>query len=121
MLYDVQFPDSSIKPYSENLIAENILMQVDSDGLHHKVLERILEHSKDNREIEKKDKYFVTKRGRWSMHQITVGYKFNIKWRDGTTMWVSLKDLKESNQIKVAEYVIACDIQDEPAFAWWLP
>ena len=35
MLYDVQFPDGSIKPYSANLIAENILMQTDSDGLHH--------------------------------------------------------------------------------------
>ena len=29
MLYDVQFPDGSVKPYSANLIAENILTQVD--------------------------------------------------------------------------------------------
>ena len=35
MLYDVQFPDGSIKPYSANLIAENILIQEDSDRLHH--------------------------------------------------------------------------------------
>ena len=44
MLYDVQFPDGSIKPYSANLIAKNILMQADSDGIHHKLLEGILDH-----------------------------------------------------------------------------
>ena len=47
MLYDVQFPDGSIKPYSENLISENILMQADGDGIHHQLLEGILDHSKD--------------------------------------------------------------------------
>ena len=38
MLYDVQFPDGSIKPYSENIIAENISMQADGDRLHHQLL-----------------------------------------------------------------------------------
>ena len=38
MLYDMQFLDGSIKPCSANLIAENILMQADSDGLHHQLL-----------------------------------------------------------------------------------
>ena len=121
MLYDVQFPDGSIKPYSASLISENILMQADSDGLHHQLLEGILDNFKDKRAIEKKDQYFVTNRGRRSMHQTTVGWKFNVKWRYGTTTWVSLKDLKESNPIKVAEYVTAREIQDEPAFAWWVP
>ena len=39
MLYYVQFPDGSIKSYSANLIAENILMQEDGDGLHHQLIE----------------------------------------------------------------------------------
>ena len=118
MLYNVQFPDGSIKPYLTNFTAGNILMQTDGDGLHHQLLEGILYHSKDNRAIEKKDKYFVSKRGRRSMRKTTVGWKFNINWRDVTTKWVSLKDLKESNPIKVAEYVTACNIQEEPAFSW---
>ena len=70
-------------------------MQADGDGIHHQLLEGILDHSKDKQAIEKKNKYFVSKRGRRSMHRTTVGWKFNIKWRDGTTTWVSLKDLKE--------------------------
>ena len=79
MLYDVQFPDGSIKPYSENIIAENILIQADGDGIHHQLLEGILDHSKDKRAIEKKNKYFVSKRGRQYMRKTTVGCKFNIK------------------------------------------
>ena len=121
MFYDVQFPDGSIKPYSANLIAKNILMQANSDGIHHQLLEGIFNHSKDKRAIEKKEKNFVTKRGRRSMRQTTVGCKFNVKWRDGTTTWVSLKDLKESNPIEVAVYVTARHIQDEPTFYWWVP
>ena len=120
ILYDVQLPDESIKTYSENLIAENILMQVDGDGLHHRLLEGILDHPKYKQAIEKKDKYFVSKRGRRSMRKTTVGWKFNIKWRDGTTKWVSLEDLKEFNPIEVAEYFKAHNIQEEPAFAWWV-
>ena len=118
MLYDVQFPDGSIKPYSANLIAENILMQADIDRLHHQLFEGILDHSKDKQGIENKDKYFLTKRGRQSMRQTTVGWKFKVKCRYGTTTWVSLKDTKESNPIKVAEYVTARDIQEKPAFSW---
>ena len=64
MLYDVQFPGGSIKPYSANLLAENILIQADGDGLRHQLLEGILDHSKYKQAIEKKDKYFVSKHGR---------------------------------------------------------
>ena len=38
MLYDVQFPDRSIKLHSANLIAENILMQADGDRIHYQLL-----------------------------------------------------------------------------------
>ena len=55
------------------------------------------------------------------MPQTTVGWKFNVKQRYGTTTWVSLKDLKESNAIEVEEYVTPRNIQDEPAFSWWVP
>ena len=39
IIYDVQFPDGAIKPYSADLIAENILTQVDADGHHNQLLE----------------------------------------------------------------------------------
>ena len=56
MLYYVKFRDGSIKPYSANLIAEDILMQADGDRIHHQLLWGILDHYKDKQAIEKKDK-----------------------------------------------------------------
>ena len=34
---------------------------------------------------------------------------------------MKLKDLKESSQIEVAEYDVANQIFEEPAFKWWVP
>ena len=121
MLYDVQFPDGSIKPYSANLIAENILSQVDQDGYHNQMLEGILDHAKDGRAVDQKNQWVVSKRGRRSMRKTTVGWKFKVKWKDGTVTWSSLKDLRQSNPVDVAVYVTSRDIQNEPAFSWWVP
>jgi hypothetical protein len=36
--------------------------------------------------------------------------------------WERLANLKESNSIEVAEYVVTRGIEDEPAFTWcWVP
>ena len=41
-------------------------------------------------------------------------------WKDGSTTWEPLQDLKESNPIEVSEYAVANKIDHEPAFAWWV-
>ena len=79
VLYNVQFPDSAIKPYLENLMAYNILMQVEDDGYHRQLIDGIKNNSKDKREVEKKDRWIVSKIGRRSMKQSTVGWKFCVK------------------------------------------
>ena len=94
IIYDAQCPDGAIKPYSANIIAENLLMQVYVDVYHSQSLEGILNHSSDNGAVEKKNKWIVSKRGRRSMRKNTVGWKFRVKWKDGSTTWISLKDLK---------------------------
>jgi hypothetical protein len=43
-----------------------------------------------------------------------------VEFADGTTHWIPLKDLKESNCVEVAEYAVASQIADEQAFAWWV-
>ena len=47
ILYDVQFPYGAIQTYSANLVAENILTQVDADGYHNQLLEETLDRYKD--------------------------------------------------------------------------
>ena len=50
----------------------------------------------------------------------TKGWKLLCSWKDGSSSWVPLKDLKESNPIEVAEYAVANKISEEPAFIWWV-
>ena len=43
---------------------------------------------------------------------------FLVQWRDGSSNWILLKDLKDSNLIEMAKYAVAHKIAEEPAFAW---
>ena len=66
-------------------------------------------------------KYFKTKKFRQMQRKTTVVWAIQIKWNNGSTKWVKLKDLKESNPVDVAEYATARGIQEDPAFSWWVP
>jgi hypothetical protein len=45
-----------------------------------------------------------------------------VEWRDGSSDWVSLKDLKDSYPVELAVYYAKENsLEDEPAFAWWVP
>jgi hypothetical protein len=41
------------------------------------------------------------------------------QWRDGSSSWVPLVNLKDSNPVELAEYAVANRIHEEPAFKWW--
>ena len=51
LVYDVEFPDGEVKEYSANIIAENLLSQVDDEGFTLTVFDSILEHTKDDNAI----------------------------------------------------------------------
>ena len=121
LMYDVEFPDGAVKQYAGNVIAENVLSQVDQSGYHTQHLRRILAHKRLDDAVDIEDAYFTTKRGVRRRRQTTVGWQFLCEWRDGSSSWATLKVLKESNPVDIAEYVTAIGIQDEPAFAWWVP
>ena len=58
MVYDLEFPNGTIKRYSVNLIAENMLTQIDSDGFTLTMVEGIIGHYRDETTaISKEDKY----------------------------------------------------------------
>ena len=94
VVYDIEFPDWVIKPYATNIIAENIMRQVDTDEHYSQMLDAIVDHRKDDRAVTKEQKYITTKRGNRKLHQTTVGWQFLVKWKDGTDQWISLKVMK---------------------------
>ena len=63
----------------------------------------------------------LSKTGRKSLRKTTKGWDFLCLWKDGSSTWAPLKDLKESNPVDIAEYVVGNRISEEAAFAWWVP
>ena len=121
MIYDVEFPDGTIKEYAANIIAENMYAQVDPDGHVHGILDSIIDFKKDDKALSKDDLYVTTKSGRRRIRETTSGWNFLIQFKDGSEVWMPLKRLKESNPLEVAEFVTARGIAEEPAFCWWVP
>ncbi len=107
MLYDVEFPNGVTKQYAANIIAENVLYQVNSTGRHSHVLEAIIDYQKTNAAVLKDGAFVVSECGRRKLRQTTIGWQFKVTRRDGTRQWIPLKVLKESNPDKVAEFAKA--------------
>jgi hypothetical protein len=120
LVYDVEFSDGDIKEYAANIIAESIYSQVDDEGRHQLLLDAGVDHEKDDTAISADDGYIVTN-GNRRRKLTTKGWRLCVKWKDGSTSWEALKDLKESNPVEVAEYAASANVVSEPAFAWWVP
>ena len=50
LIYDVEFPNGTIRPYTENIIADNIFAQVDSEGIQTNIIDAIIDHNNNNLE-----------------------------------------------------------------------
>jgi predicted transcriptional regulator len=70
--------------------------QIDTEGNRYLLLSEIIDHLKDKRAMDKDVGIYVDKRGRSKPRITTKGWKFLVEWKDGTTSWVPLKDIKES-------------------------
>ena len=106
-IYGVMFPDGAVKQYAATVIAENMWAQVDHEGHQYLLLDHITDHRSDDTAIKKDDQYIVTKRGKRHLRQTTKGWSLCVLWKDGSQQWISLKDLKESNPVEIAEYAKA--------------
>ena len=118
--YLVEFSDGSVSEYTANIIVENIYSQVDPEGRSFAILREICGHKHDRTAIPKGEGFDTSHNGNRSPKKTTRGWKLQVLWKDGTTEWASLKALKESNPVELAEYAKAHHIDDEPAFYWWV-
>ena len=120
-LYDIEYLDGTIETLAANVLAENILSQVDEDGHRQLMLDEIIDHRSNQDAITKKDAFYTTTTGRKTRRRTTKGWQLCVQWKDGSSHWIELKDLKHSYPIEVAEYALSNQIADQPAFAWWVP
>ena len=121
-MYEVKLVDGRIKEYGANIIAENMLTQVDSDGFSLALMEGIIDYKCDDSiAISKEDKYITTGRGQRRLWKTTTGWKLLVKLKDQSESWVKLSELKESHPVETVEFAKSRGIDDKSAFAWWVP
>ena len=120
-MYEVEFMDGTKPSLSANYITENVFAQVDQDGNHQVLLDKIIDYCTTSKEVKQQDAFITTRTGTKRRHETTIGWELLVQWKDGSMNWIALKDLKESYPVQVTEYSVGARISMELAFAWWVP
>ena len=120
-MYEVEYQDGTRASLVANYIAENLFTQTDQEGNRHILLDEIIDYRVNGHEVKLQDAFITTGTGMRRRRETTIRWELLAQWKDGSTNWISLKDLKESYPVQTAEYAVATKIAMEPAFAWWVP
>jgi hypothetical protein len=69
------------------------------------------------------DQKVIRANGRTYLKRSTIVWQICCQWKDGSSFWENLSDLKikESHPIETSEYAKIIGIDHEPAFNWWVP
>jgi hypothetical protein len=113
------FPDGETAEYSANMIAECLYLQVDDEGNQFLLLDEIIDWKQTKETLNDEEIFQFSYNGNIHKRQTTKGWKLCIRWKDQSTSWEPLKDLKQSFPVQVAEFAIRHNLEDKPAFRWW--
>jgi len=118
-IYVCEFADGEKVDVSYNTLAEHLFSQCDAEGNQYQIFQEIVNHRRNKSAVDKADQ--MIRVGNKSTKKKTLtGWDLEVEWKDGSTSWLTLKDLKNSNPIDIAQYAKANRIDLEPAFDWWV-
>ena len=120
-LYEVEYLDGHKASLAANAIAENLFAQIDEEGNRYVTMDSIQSHRVDGTQVTKDNAFVISHNGGKRRIETTKGWEILLQWKDGTSTWEKLKDVKESYPVQLAEYAHQSRIASEPAFAWWVP
>jgi hypothetical protein len=83
-------------------------------------MEGIIDHRTDGHAVAPAEMY-IKHGSNKKVRKTTKGWPLCVEWKDGTTSWERLADLKESNPVEVAEYAATKNLLNTPAFVCWAP
>jgi hypothetical protein len=101
----VEFSDGEVAEPTANAITEAMYTLCDNNGNKYLLFNCIVDHKKSEKALTNKTQS-MSHNGKECMRCSTVGWHLCVQWLDGSTSWQTLKDLKESYPLKVAEYAV---------------
>ena len=117
--YVVEFADGMEAELAANVIATSMYAQCDDEGNQYVLFDSITDYRRSASALSHEDQR-STSNGRNYMRRSTAGWQLCVTWKDGSTSWEKLADMKESHPIETAEYAMAQGLEFEPAFNWWV-
>ena len=112
--YVVEFVSGEEAELSANDIAQSMYAQCDPDGNQYVLFDSIVDYRRSTTALTKADHKVVKANGRTFLRRSTKGWQLCVHWKDGSTSWKRLADLKETHPIEYAEYAVSQDMIDEP-------
>jgi hypothetical protein len=89
--------------------------QCNTEGNQYLLLNEIIDWQKDDfKAVKPEDKFVHSHNGSQHYWMMTKGWKLCVKWKDSTTSWEQLANLKESYPIKVAEFAVSRESTMKP-------
>ena len=120
-LFEVEYLDGYKASLLANQLATNLFAQVDDHGNRFVLMDEIVDHRTNGQEVTEKDAFITSSNGGKRRRETTKGWEILIQWKDGSTSWETMKDVKNTYPLQLAEYALQSKIARMPAFAWWVP
>lgn len=118
--YNMKLPDGSIEQYTANTIAECLYADIDDAGNTYALLNELIGHRKNDTALSKDEASYFHKSGQLRNKPTTKGWEIEVDWKDSTSSWCTLSDIKNSYPVQLADYAIKRSLEDEPVFVWWV-
>ena len=94
-MYEVQYQGGHKASLKANSIAKSLFAQVYEEGHRHVLFDEIINHRTDGKELKQQDAFVTNKSGTQRRRENTQRQEILVQWKDGSTTWVDLKDMKE--------------------------
>lgn len=105
-VFTTRFPDGDEQDILYNTIATHLFSQVDSEGNQYRLFQEIIGHKRKDTAVDKGDQYKTDGNGRCIKRKTVTGWELEVEWRDGTTTWIPLKEMKESNPQEIIKLLM---------------
>ena len=117
IMYDVEYKYRHKASLAANVIVDNMFAQVDGEGNRHVLFQDIFDHRYNGTEVKEQGALITTHSEMKRRRETTKGFEFLAQSKYGSTKWVTLKDMKNSYPVQMAEYVVQRRITGDPAFS----
>lgn len=113
--YDFEFSEGEITILIAFVIAKAMYAQHIREGNEYQLLEELVDVKYMDKAVTL-DIQQITVKGSMHYYESTKGWFICCRWKDSSTLWEKLSDLKESQPVQVAEFVIQLSFSYEPVF-----